>query len=434
MEPLGIKTPFVESLTSYISRLAECHSVSTGTLISKKLAPLYNRDYLLKIASEGGTRFYESSVSINGVGVTARDCVKALSALTLRQDLEYTTLLFWGNLLPTKGLLSSKRTWCPICFQDWLQDGKVIYEPLLWSLKAVTVCPVHNVYLINKCPNINCGRGNLVLNRSSRPGFCSACGCWLGMADNHGNNRVASPSDEELQWRKFVGKSIGQLLEITPDLINPPDGEMLIKNLNSLLKVCTDGNITVFAKMLNISKVSLWSWCHGENRLSMEGLLHICYSTQIPLLDLITKEICENKNYMLLHRENKKASGCPRRAVNHLEMKESLRGFLLNEESPPPSMREVARRLGYDKRLLYNHCPDLCKEISSRYLRERAVLKDQRINNACSLVQKVSLELIQKGIYPSRRKVEERIEPRGILREKVVQDVWHAIIKNIDKF
>ncbi len=39
LEPIGIGTPYVESLTSYIVRLAKAHCLLPRTLITKMIAP-----------------------------------------------------------------------------------------------------------------------------------------------------------------------------------------------------------------------------------------------------------------------------------------------------------------------------------------------------------------------------------------------------------
>jgi hypothetical protein len=40
LEPIGIGTPYVESLTGYIARLAEMHCVFPGVLMNKVVEPL----------------------------------------------------------------------------------------------------------------------------------------------------------------------------------------------------------------------------------------------------------------------------------------------------------------------------------------------------------------------------------------------------------
>nr|MCM0593874.1 TniQ family protein [Gloeotrichia echinulata DEX184] len=48
LEPIGVGTFYVESLTSYIARLAEAHSVLPGALLALEVKPLIkNAVYLL---------------------------------------------------------------------------------------------------------------------------------------------------------------------------------------------------------------------------------------------------------------------------------------------------------------------------------------------------------------------------------------------------
>ena len=45
LESIGIGTPYVESLTSYITRLAEVHCVSLKALIMWEIFPLQGQDF-----------------------------------------------------------------------------------------------------------------------------------------------------------------------------------------------------------------------------------------------------------------------------------------------------------------------------------------------------------------------------------------------------
>nr|WP_236116925.1 TniQ family protein [Hassalia byssoidea] len=40
LEPIGIGTPYVESLTGYVIRLAEQHCITTRQLLLNEIAPL----------------------------------------------------------------------------------------------------------------------------------------------------------------------------------------------------------------------------------------------------------------------------------------------------------------------------------------------------------------------------------------------------------
>ncbi len=69
--------------------------------------------------------------------------------------------------------------WCPICFEDWKQNNQPIYEPLIWKLKVINVCPSHQTLLQTKCQN--CQKILPQLSSRSQPGYCSKCYQWLGI-------------------------------------------------------------------------------------------------------------------------------------------------------------------------------------------------------------------------------------------------------------
>ena len=67
IEPIGLGTPYVESLTSYLARLAESHTVLLGNLATHQIKPVIPKNYksrdLFSIKHRTGT--------VNGTGVIA---------------------------------------------------------------------------------------------------------------------------------------------------------------------------------------------------------------------------------------------------------------------------------------------------------------------------------------------------------------------------
>jgi len=93
--------------------------------------------------------------------------------------------------------------------------------------------------------------------------------------------------------------------------------------------------------------------------------------------------------------------------------------------NPPPSVREVAKSLQCDKRLLYKHCSKLCKAVSEKHISYVQECRSKRINEACLKVKDVTEDLLNQGVYPSRRRVEKILGSKLIMREKPVQTTWH---------
>src|SRR5258708_30853921 len=64
LEPIGLGTPLVESLTGYVARLADAHCVSTGTLYSKEIDALTGKGNIFTFRLEIESRY--SIHTING--------------------------------------------------------------------------------------------------------------------------------------------------------------------------------------------------------------------------------------------------------------------------------------------------------------------------------------------------------------------------------
>ena len=138
LEPIGVGSEYVESLTGYVARLAQQHCVTPRQLLLTEIAPhlarLKNR---LNYQPETVSKVLGIDMckpAANGMGLTAAYLVEALSALTKRNDLHKLSQLNWA-LLPKRGLLRHQRAWCPSCYLEWQQGGKTCY----FDVKATLV-------------------------------------------------------------------------------------------------------------------------------------------------------------------------------------------------------------------------------------------------------------------------------------------------------
>src|SRR5579863_6272453 len=108
IEPIGVGTPFIESLTGYIIRLAASHAVRISDLIEHELRT--SIAYFHCPAAIPNT--------INGVNDSARNWVSALERFTLRDNLQLLTLLPFAPFLNTSFLVREARAWCPQCYES----------------------------------------------------------------------------------------------------------------------------------------------------------------------------------------------------------------------------------------------------------------------------------------------------------------------------
>jgi hypothetical protein len=96
LEPIGIGSPFVESLSGYIARLADAHSVSVGNLVGRELSVLASSPLVHPSREQSASDshgFCARSYAINGMGEASKRWVEAVEAGTMRADLRFLTLL-----------------------------------------------------------------------------------------------------------------------------------------------------------------------------------------------------------------------------------------------------------------------------------------------------------------------------------------------------
>src|SRR6266699_3609403 len=102
LPPLGLETPFVECLTSYINRLAWEYRVQPRLLVRYEIVPRLDSPYQIYLSATSEMSFGRNkTMSVNGTGVAANDWSDTLEKLTLRPDLRSLNLRRWGSHVPT---------------------------------------------------------------------------------------------------------------------------------------------------------------------------------------------------------------------------------------------------------------------------------------------------------------------------------------------
>jgi hypothetical protein len=136
----------------------------------------------------------------------------------------------------------------------------------------------------------------------------------------------------------------------------------------TILDYCFKGNQTDFARVLNKHKTTVWGWCHGDTRLTLNDVLNICYCLNIKPGAFLSGALIRNprlKTVTLRSSCVKRTSRVKRRIFDPTKTEKRLRRQLDAQESP--SMQRVASILDLNKRLLYKHFPDLCRSIAAKH-------------------------------------------------------------------
>ncbi len=336
------------------------------------------------------------------------------------------TLASWSNVLPSRELFSQSKKWCPKCFEDWKKNNQIIYEPIIWNFKEVNICKIHGVRLKTECPY--CSKPIPVLTRTSRNGFCPYCRSWLGSNDI--TDEIVDSKHNS--WKYFVVNNIGTLLKAKSEEKTNWSQDNIVSFLESLI----EKTVCAFSRCFDIPKSTVSSWFGDNHKPILQTLLKICYRLDINIIEVLSSNelhvsLISEKDYNDISRENKNTNNSKvRRKIDWDNVEEKLIGIINNKDFNTSSVREVARNLNCNARLLYSHFPDLCKKISEDhdiFIRYQKIRKDKEKRQK---VLEVTFDLYNQGVYPTRRKVEAILDSNISLRRKDNYSIWKDAVKS----
>lgn len=289
LEPIGIETSATESLSSYLCRLADEHCVSLQKLVTQEISSLITNSQREQNLSKSISSIFGNSdakPAINGMRDMTQSLIDALEQLILRQDLWYLSCLTYKEVIKERSLFRPSKAWCPQCFEQWQQEKRTIYEPLLWSFKDVNYCLKHNCQLSDRCPH--CDSTQKAIANNSRLGYCDRCKQWLG---NNLNNEVEIAEKE----RQIVA-GIGELIAISPNLYSPPTLPDMIQKLKLIqfsFERSLRRDLTQFialGKVLEQLKIAITKYPNKPlNLISL--LIPVCNLADISVALLFKKDI-----------------------------------------------------------------------------------------------------------------------------------------------
>lgn len=419
---MGVGSPYMECLTSYLIRLSEVHKVYPSSLLSYIVAPVLDKEFLINSVKRGGNRFYDGARTINTFEKNAVDMVTVLEDLTGVQHLDQLTLMGLKDVIPSRYLLENHLSWCSACYEEQMNNEESHYNPLLWHLEVVKVCLKHKRRLETQCPS--CSKQSPVLHRKSQNGYCVYCNTWLGI------EKGSIQDSHNLDFNYKITLMAEQFIEHKEEISVSGNRQQIIRNLNYLVEIYEQGNLQRFAKNLNLAKTTLWDWCKGKVLPPLPRIFEICSLFDISPVYFYTQDISTNKNLITLNVETLlRNRGTREIRFDCTKALSILREYASNSERII-SMTELAKLIGYPKRTLYEHFPDLCKIISAKnkeFIKRRT---KQAYEDNCLIIDNCVEILGKHGVYPSRRKIEEIAHKPGLLKDKKLREYLNVLMQN----
>ncbi|MBK9121529.1 MAG: TniQ family protein [Chloroflexi bacterium] len=374
LAPLGVGTPFVESLTSYLKRLAQAHHLKVVDLVT--FCGTQRETDILPSTLQKLSR-------IDGITESGAIWSALLRDLTCQNSIACLSMNYWRLLLNPYQLLRQCHAWCPLCFTDALQDQTPLYEPLAWRLQAVEVCIHHGSPLVEQCPT--CGKSFTALSNVAVVGCCPKCEGWLGKP-------AGQPSLYETDACKRA-EAVGKLLSLAPG--TSPDqcsgmGHVLPllrqqqqtththfarvmqttpSGLSMLLTEARLPNLAVFSRLAAFCDQPFWqALTQADDAVQTAGICAEVKSLLTPSQRLPSLQTLARQNGFGTTAAFQKAAPAQYKMVSqriHDEQRTVLE--LALQQEPPVLLSKWAQQHGYRTGDLYYHFYDLCLQVTQRF-------------------------------------------------------------------
>jgi hypothetical protein len=427
LAPMGMRTVWVESLTSYIHRLAAKYKVKPRAFVTEVMLPHLVRWHETRpsFTTTTGGFYRREAIAINGAGEVAANFAEVIGQLNRRSDVRELTFHLWANPLPARGLLRWVPAWCPACYTAWRANGQALYQPLLWMLQVVTVCPRHHCFLIERCSH--CQQRQSVIAAQTQPGYCTQCTRWLGTPLD--SNKEPPITDALVNWQEWVMGCIEELY-----LSSVAFGALPWANLPQGLQVCREamGDGRSLARLTNLPYSVLWPWSHGKQTPSFKRLLEFGYVLDVTPLQLLVSTADALSAWIAARAPERQA---PARkpshaAINWEQIEHNLREVLAGRKSAC-GVSSVARQVGISAKYLRKKFPQECTHITAQYRKDRATQAEQRVARQCLEVRHATQVLYEQGVKPSKQRVQALLSDAHILRRPECRATWHAVRREL---
>ncbi len=421
--PCALHTIFQESLTSYLNRLGWRHHVSPRDLVAQEIVPSLSHEYpKLQLAafSRG------PAMQINGTGSIAQEWASFLERLTTRSDLHVLALDFWLGDLSSRGHLRKVPAWCPTCYTEWAEQALPLYQPMLWMLQIVTICPRHKRGLEDRCQH--CQKTQSVIARKIHPGHCTQCDAWLG-ATSDGTDSL-SMDREVIHWQEWVIHALDEL--------HLAAGTFSWKQFFVSLEHCMKnrGVCSRLAELTGFSRDLFYIWLGRKQTRysqtpSLETILEFCYACNVTPFQVMSSADA------LLHAiwdetlpRYRRPQRFTRSRVDRGYAQELLQSVLDGCEKLT-GVKQLAQRLGHHQSLLWRYFPQECALIAQRNQEYEQQRRKEREARVCEEVRQAVLTLHAQDIFPSHHKVRSLLSDPNLLRMPEASATWHAVRREL---
>ena len=402
IEPRGVGTPDVESLHSYLLRVAYAHGLPPSKLVNITLAgdpevnacltPKDRQQEIARMLSDYGWGWgwgwdKHHGKSLIGTGPAAEKWAHALTLATGSSNLRRCSLRHLRAFVSDTRLLTDEPRVCMDCLTEDVRDG-LPYERLIWRIAEIQCCPRHRRPLIPA----KCGRPAAEAQdpylRVKHPGVCMGCGsvgfrCVTDYPKRIGPGQL---------WR---AQQAGELLARSHEL----EASCVLRMKQRLQdRFRVSGGLVALGERAGACRSGFSDWINGQTqRTSLGQFLDLAAAEGVSMIGIMGGKwlpIPTKDGDKAPQRQQKPARRVPHEALREVMTKAIREGRCASE---------VALLLNVDTATLAVH-EDLYRQLRQGTVDRQKLEDDKRHRAALEEAEWVARRLLSKGNPPSLRR------------------------------
>lgn len=381
LEPQGLGSLRVESLASYVRRLAHGHVVSPATLLREMvLLPAGKADDPASVTD-----------AVSGATQVTKVAVSKLAELTGVAEVALCTLLPLEKAMFLRRSFSATRRWCRAC----LRQDEEPYDRLLWGIRAVRSCWLHGYELEDRCAR--CTLPHKPLHSRATPTLCPHCGWRL---ENGSVKRAGSEPYREALAELIL--LIQRGAPLTLEAIRHGIGAAAARR----------GGMTSLAGAAGVS-LSTVKFLLKSHRPELSTFLKILTASGEDLDSFLRHEPRAPRRARFAM-----PSGWSRPSPKVEQIRIAVEVALAKRDEQRPTIRALARERGVSDRFLRHHFPAQIRELGAASKRRRQAAKRAREARLTLSISEAVTALVQRGVHPTLTRVEKEVGISGLFLSK----------------
>lgn len=281
--------------------------------------------------------------------------------------------------------------------------------------------------MVSACAN--CGKTQPFIPVYPDLGHCAYCGTDLAVRQGPMVRVLVTEMDT------WIAESLADLAARLPELDGVADRERFMAFLRLAIAKRTDGNRAGFCKQMGLPPWTVKNWLLRGERPSLPQILAIaCGMALRPASMFLSEPMPSVKVVDSLTTKVRARARPPRPAASGRSRIRRVFVRAIDDPIDTRSMAEHARSLGLSCSCLRYWFPNECAALRSKHAAAKRQAVEERRAAERHIVEKVVWEIVERGVYPGRRKVNEALGPYRIslaqpdmteAYRKSVRQFWH---------